>query len=132
MLGEGCSPFPLRLLFQAANNQPLFFPALYYPPPTRKAGSLATPHKKLPLFTELPGRVILGNLHSYARISVRYRGVWWWHVCSASFLEEFFSETQGKERPGSNSPGSFPFSCPKLSADLLDVVVQNIFSFCSI
>src|ERR671920_389371 len=25
--------------------------------------------------------------HSYARIGIRYRGVWWRHVCSASFLE---------------------------------------------
>src|SRR5215203_3421674 len=98
MLGEGCSPFPLRLLFQAANNQPLFFPALYYPPPTRKAGSLATPHKKLPLFTELPRRLILGNTYPYTRMLMRYRGVGKRSfACSASFLVEFFSEIG---RPG--------------------------------
>src|SRR5215203_6802085 len=48
----------------------------------------------LPLFTENPRRVLLGNLHSYARVPIRYRGVWWRHVCSPGFLEEFFSETQ--------------------------------------
>jgi len=28
-----------------------------------------------PLFTELPRRVLLGNLHSYSRTPIRYRGV---------------------------------------------------------
>ena len=29
----------------------------------------------LPLCTQLPRRLILGNLHSYTRIPIRYRGV---------------------------------------------------------
>ena len=46
-----------------------------------------------PLFTELPRRILLGNLHSYTRVRIRCRGVWWRHVCSPGFREEFFSET---------------------------------------
>src|SRR5215208_1324417 len=49
--------------------------------------------KGLPLFTRLPRRLILGNLHSYTRIPIRYRGVGK-RDCSTSFLEEFFSETR--------------------------------------
>src|SRR5215204_6350829 len=43
--------------------------------------------------TGLPTISILGNPYLYARISVRCRGVCR-PLCSASFLEEFFSETQ--------------------------------------
>ena len=48
----------------------------------------------LPLFTESPRRLILGNPDSYARISIRCRGVGK-RACSVSFLEEFFSESPG-------------------------------------
>src|SRR5215218_8326881 len=48
-------------LFQAANNWPLFPPALLLTPSYKEGRALATPHKKLPLFTELPRRLILGN-----------------------------------------------------------------------
>src|SRR5215212_619506 len=48
---------------------------------------------ELPLCTELPVRILLGNPHSYTRIPVRYRGVGK-RACSPGFLEEFFSETQ--------------------------------------
>src|SRR5215217_2361281 len=73
----------------------------YYPPSYKEGRALATPHKKLPLFTEMPRRLILGNSYSYARIPVPYRGVGK-RACSASFLEEFFSETRRTE--GSNLP----------------------------
>ena len=46
----------------------------------------------LPLFTELPRRLILGNPDSYARIPIRYRGVGK-RACSTSFLVEFFPES---------------------------------------
>jgi len=48
-------------LFQAANNWALFPPALLLTPSYKEGRALATPHKKLPLFTELPRRLILGN-----------------------------------------------------------------------
>src|SRR5215213_10340065 len=48
----------------------------------------------LALFTELPGRVLHGNPDPYARMPIRYRGVWGRHVCSASFLVSGFSEIQ--------------------------------------
>src|SRR5215217_3077251 len=47
----------------------------------------------LPLFTDLPRRLILGNPYPYTRMLMRYRGVCE-RACSASFLEEFFSETR--------------------------------------
>src|SRR5215212_6008972 len=46
-----------------------------------------------PLSTKSPRRLILGNLHSYTRIPIRYRGVGK-RACSASFLEEGFPETK--------------------------------------
>src|SRR5215217_8685265 len=83
----------------------------------------------------MPRRLILGNLHSYTRIPIRYRGVCK-RACSPGFREEFFSDTQGWKRAkvsNSPSPGSFPFSSPKPSVDLLAVVVQNTFyPFCRI
>jgi hypothetical protein len=42
---------------------------------------------------ELPRADILGNPYPYTRMLMRYRGVGK-RACSASFLEEFFSETQ--------------------------------------
>src|SRR5215211_1316560 len=42
---------------------------------------------------------ILGNLPSYTRTPMRCRGVGK-RACSPSFLEEFFSETQGIKRAG--------------------------------
>ena len=54
------------------------------------------------LFTENPRRDVLGNwanTYSYTRIPIRYQGVGK-RACSASFLEEFFSETRSTE--GSN------------------------------
>src|SRR5215217_291388 len=50
--------------------------------------------RAVPLFAENPRRGVLGNPYSSTRIGIRYRGVWWRYVCSASFREEFFSETQ--------------------------------------
>src|SRR5215213_1733025 len=44
-------------------------------------------------FTKLPRRVLLGNLHSYTCIPIRYRSVGK-QACSPGFLEEFFSETR--------------------------------------
>src|SRR5215211_3085684 len=63
-------------LFQAANNWPLFPPALLLTPSYKEGRALATPHKKHPLSTELPRRLILGNPYPYTRILMRYRGVW--------------------------------------------------------
>src|SRR5919107_5755644 len=45
-----------------------------------------------------PRRRVLGNPYLYARISVRCRGVCK-RLCSASFLEEFFSETEMSGNP---------------------------------
>jgi hypothetical protein len=50
--------------------------------------------RPLPLFTELPRRVLLENSPAYARIPIPYWGVWCQHVCSPNRREEFFSETQ--------------------------------------
>src|SRR5215218_7939945 len=50
--------------------------------------------RAVPLFTENPRRGVLGNPYSSTRIPIRYRDVWWRYVCSASFREAFFSETQ--------------------------------------
>src|SRR5215216_5603506 len=41
----------------------------------------------------LPSNSMLGNPYPYTRMLMRYRGVGE-RTCSASFLEEFFSETQ--------------------------------------
>src|SRR5829696_2082386 len=49
--------------------------------------------RAVPLFAENPRRGVLGNPYSSTRIPIRYRDVWWRYVCSASFREEFFSET---------------------------------------
>jgi magnesium transporter len=49
-------PFPFQVCFEQPTTR-RYFPRPYYPPPTRKAGILAT-SKKLPLFTELPSRGI--------------------------------------------------------------------------
>jgi hypothetical protein len=51
--------------------------------------------KEAPLENEFPAYgVLLGNLYPYTRIGLRYGDAWWRQVCSASFLEEFFSETE--------------------------------------
>src|SRR5215212_8474781 len=58
----------------------------------------------------MPRKVLLRNPDSYARTPVRYRGIWWRDVCSSSFREEFFSETQGsegKKRAGAVRPRPF-------------------------
>jgi hypothetical protein len=43
-------------------------------------------------FQTVSRRVLLGNLQSYTRVPIRYRGVGK-RACSPGFLEEFFSET---------------------------------------
>src|ERR687890_2904388 len=48
----------------------------------------------------------LTRLLSYARIPIRYWGVGK-RACSASFLEEFFSETQWHKKPGLLAPDPF-------------------------
>src|SRR5215204_6065509 len=44
--------------------------------------------------TQLEVPRILGTSLVYTPILMRYQGVWWRHVCSASFLVEFFSEAR--------------------------------------
>ena len=49
----------------------------------------------MPLLTEMPRRVLLGNPYPYALIRIHYRGVGKRSfACSPGFLEEFFSETE--------------------------------------
>src|SRR5215211_8697238 len=60
----------------------------------RRGHIISLSHKAVPLYSELPRRLILGNPNPYARIGIRHRGVGKRSfACSASFLEEFSSET---------------------------------------
>src|SRR5215218_5671003 len=65
--------------------------------------------RAVPLFAENPRGLILGNPRPYTRMLMRYRGVGK-RACSVSFLEEFFSETQGHKMSRGLAEGSDPYS----------------------